>query len=793
MKKQSLWDTERFWLLIAVGVSSCLLFRWLLIENHGLYGDEAAFVTIFKTGYGKVAGSESILELFSNLYFFNPTYPSVLYWLSAPFYILSPNFVFSLRVFMAIVHILAVFVFYKTLLKISSPILAGSGCLMLMASTYWVIRSHFYLTDGLVSLEIITTVYLFSRYLNTKSIINLALISIFIGFCLLTKFSFPIYLLPFMLVWFFTELFDSGLISVKSLIQKIAMIVGIVSFIAGPWYLKHFFSGANIISAYNENQVNIRKQTNAIESIFSWFRYETYDIPKYFFILILLLLLIILVESVKNKIFTIKNEIFTCNIFSSKDEQFIVLSSITYIVIVSAVIEFLGRTWIDRWNFSSYFIIIIIVWLSSKVKTGKKYLPVIFLPILFTLIHVHFLRLNEVKLLQGKGLIEKVNLWSIPNPLPANADYIVHSIARHNTARGGRPYTASGANFHCHEFAHNTIFKCLDFMHGNKLAIWRYLYEPWSDKPIEVENILGLDEPSAAGSYIILWKENLENKKILEPWSDLFRNLPESFWNSTEKVAQIESRPKGGPVNFDIFYIGKAKIKPNLLYQLSKIAEQVDKPLHKEYHRLKKICYGLTAEIEPLENLLAEGIKILADHKNSPSWPGDARLNMKALLLTHKLHNLIALNTKSNVYNSVFDKIYKSPDHVINNNNLNIVLLQQITSVEPNGDFQAAGDDPALYFDITKPKKDHYYTMRVRIEVPSSTVMQAYYKPSNESKFSDNFSQSCVISKGPGECYFYLNNEIFDGHLRLDPGMVSGNYRFNEIAIYESIIPPVAK
>jgi hypothetical protein len=360
-----------------------------------------------------------------------------------------------------------------------------------------------------------------------------------------------------------------------------------------------------------------------------------------------------------------------------------------------------------------------------------------------------------------------------PNPQPTNVKKIVEAISDHNKLKGGGRYAASAANFHMHQFAHNYIFIVLDSMRGNSLATWRYFYEPWEVRPIEVENILGLDVPNAINSYLVIRKQNIDSNVIQDPWCKLFRNLPESFWNSAEKITSIESFGRDGErSDFDIYCLRKSEFNSELLYDLAVAAEKVDYPQYKTYQKLKKIYYGLLYKKRPLDELWSEGNELLTYIKKDNGNHDDLLLNKKTLALSEKLSE---------------EMKYIKPDYVFNSTNMPLINFVQVNSISDDGSFNVSGDDSQLYFDIPIPEKNHIFDIRVRIEVPSDTIAQLFYKPSG-AMYSETLSQRCQVIRGSNECFFTVKYDVFDGKLRLDPGYDLGRYRLNEIAIFDSII-----
>ena len=66
--------------------------------------------------------------------------------------------------------------------------------------------------------------------------------------------------------------------------------------------------------------------------------------------------------------------------------------------------------------------------------------------------------------------------------------------------------------------------------------------------------------------------------------------------------------------------------------------------------------------------------------------------------------------------------------------------------------------------------------LRIDIEVPDDTGLQLFYLPSGVSTFGD-YHMDRSVQRGKNSVYFELNQaELANGQLRLDPGMVPGEY-----------------
>jgi hypothetical protein len=81
--------------------------------------------------------------------------------------------------------------------------------------------------------------------------------------------------------------------------------------------------------------------------------------------------------------------------------------------------------------------------------------------------------------------------------------------------------------------------------------------------------------------------------------------------------------------------------------------------------------------------------------------------------------------------------------------------------------------------------------LRIDIEVPDDTGLQLFYLPAGVSAFGD-YHMDRSVQRGKNTVYFELDEaELAAGQLRLDPGMVAGEYVITDFEL--RMLPPDAE
>jgi hypothetical protein len=732
-----------------------------------MYGDEAQFLINLVSGYQHVCESIGLFKFLKNLYFFNPTYPGGMYWLTLPFLSLKNNdMLFNVRFFSFVVHLFGVVVFYRTLQKIVAPLWAFIGCVFLLSSTIWVYKSHFYYTDGLLGVEIMTLYYLGSRYFEQRNEKNIFLCSICIMLGFLTKFSWIIYLPSFVVTWFVVDLSMNKGKVIESLLCLVKLFVPSI-ILAGPWYYSYFLSGSNAYVNYKNNSFYILKNENILDAIKNILKYFYIDFSLLFNLFLIGIVVLLIVMAIKKK----KSFLHSF----SASEVFLICGSFLFVLFSSACLEFLGRTWIIRWNFNSYFLVIIVTWGGYRFINNKILTGILFLPLLLQLFYVHtsfgFSEKNDtwVKkiLLPNAG----TNIIFRPDNRPTHIEDIPLLISHYNEKLGGGRYIASGANFHIHYYAHNTIFKALDFLNNNTDAQWQYNYNPPLKKRIEIEALLGLDNLNVKGCYLVIERIGDDNLSR-SPWINFFKKLPESFFHIAKRVATIFSPGRGGhPAFFDIYYINKDDVTAGFLADMAAVAEICEHQEFRLYQRLKAAYYRLVSlgKFNGLQFLdVKREIDSLAVRSEFRTLPG----SWNNFEITEKLASEIIVKGVSTVPDTIF-KFRQIPDPI----------YHDIDEERLEEGIVTIGPDPYVIFTAwNKNDESKFHKVEVTIDSPEVSTIQLFFKKKG-SGYTEQNSFRKNLDAGKNECIFNLDSGL-DGRIRLDIAGPSGVYKINSVAIY---------
>jgi hypothetical protein len=88
----------------------------------------------------------------------------------------------------------------------------------------------------------------------------------------------------------------------------------------------------------------------------------------------------------------------------------------------------------------------------------------------------------------------------------------------------------------------------------------------------------------------------------------------------------------------------------------------------------------------------------------------------------------------------------------------------------------ASGSDPYLLLPRIALAEGRSGILRIDIEVPDDTALQVFYLPAGVSAFGD-YHMDRSVRRGKNTVYFELSDaDLAGGQLRLDPGMVPGQY-----------------
>jgi hypothetical protein len=103
----------------------------------------------------------------------------------------------------------------------------------------------------------------------------------------------------------------------------------------------------------------------------------------------------------------------------------------------------------------------------------------------------------------------------------------------------------------------------------------------------------------------------------------------------------------------------------------------------------------------------------------------------------------------------------------------------------------ASGSDPQVLLPKMALEAGRRGILRIDIEVPADTGLQLFYRPASVSAFGD-YHMDRSVRRGKNTVYFELSeDQLAGGQLRLDPGMVAGEYVITHFEL--RVLPPDAQ
>lgn len=222
-----------------------LAISWILLENHGFFGDEVTHIGFLKSALTNAAKAPNIWAAAWQLYYFNDTYPPLFYLLSVPFVILIPDTVLGARIYIAILYFVSAVLFHKLLKEYVSSWCAALGVIVLCTSPVYLQSGRYYLIEIMLLNILIIAYIFFICHLKTGRYYYVLAASLAIASGCLTKFNFVIYAIP-LVCFYFGVLFlkNKGRPSLFRVLGVSAITLLFVPLIiAGPWYLPSFIYG----------------------------------------------------------------------------------------------------------------------------------------------------------------------------------------------------------------------------------------------------------------------------------------------------------------------------------------------------------------------------------------------------------------------------------------------------------------------------------------------------------------------------------------------------------------------
>jgi sulfotransferase family protein len=149
-------------------------------------------------------------------------------------------------------------------------------------------------------------------------------------------------------------------------------------------------------------------------------------------------------------------------------------------------------------------------------------------------------------------------------------------------------------------------------------------------------------------------------------------------------------------------------------------------------------------------------------------------LNNKTTIIEEEMKGL------TNVYdisgNNFFLYTFGYSEHIIKN----------ILVTPKNVNLLSTGNDPFFSLRKFSTHPNGLILIKVRIESEFSTSLQLFYETNNDAGYTQEKSIIKPIKKGNNTVYLRLENSDINGQLRIDPGVVEGNYTIHQILVKSS-------
>jgi len=98
---------------------------------------------------------------------------------------------------------------------------------------------------------------------------------------------------------------------------------------------------------------------------------------------------------------------------------------------------------------------------------------------------------------------------------------------------------------------------------------------------------------------------------------------------------------------------------------------------------------------------------------------------------------------------------------------------------------RSVGSDPQIMLPDFSAQPEMSYVMLIDITPPANTELQVFYTTSDSSDFTEDRSYRFCLIEGRNEVYVSLKDHPFGGKLRIDPGMLPGDYLLHRLEIRE--------
>lgn len=93
------------------------------------------------------------------------------------------------------------------------------------------------------------------------------------------------------------------------------------------------------------------------------------------------------------------------------------------------------------------------------------------------------------------------------------------------------------------------------------------------------------------------------------------------------------------------------------------------------------------------------------------------------------------------------------------------------------------GNDPFCTLPAIQPGRAERYSISVDLTSPADTVFQVYYTTPESPHYTPELCQSCLVLKGRNKFQIKIHEPRLAGKLRIDPGLVSGDYEIHSLQV----------
>jgi 4-amino-4-deoxy-L-arabinose transferase-like glycosyltransferase len=748
---------------IVLGYAAYILLRWILIESHSFFGDEAFFIFNVKSSIEQLRNSRSVYEFFLQLYFNDPLYPSIFTIIAIPFYLLFENHIVGLRFMISIFYFIYMYIFYQILKRVISPLGALSGSIFVMISVYWIKASHYYLRDSLVGFEIVLLLFLEIIYLEKKNNYKLLLIGLFCAIIFLTKFSASIYVPPLVLPLLIYEYKSS---SIREMFRKISIISLPTLFFSAPWYISMLTNDTNILDLYSYNETSIRYPDTDILTYLSEYLI-TINTTKYTMYIFLIFSILYILKSIyyyynKNFLRTELNSDICYKYDINHVNEFIAVSILSFIIFSTFCLLYVGRLWVDRWNFSPILIIIFICWMMGKIRYGSIAFTIIMLPLIVS----GFLATNFNILNPYFGLRYNSDYTNIlkPETSSSNSKLLLKTIEDDFKHLSESKYIAT-LILHDSILMNNSVMQAEMMLIKNAHGKWIYAHDLLRHVP---KNPFLFFESAqctqGAKTFYFVTDGARLSTSGLSIYQDLLECFPENFWKQVVHVADIPGRNK---MLMRLYRINIPSFDRRSFADMAKAAALVDSEFS-DIHRLREIRYGLeygTRSKEEAARILGLTTIARIDASLIERFPDIAADIQKIIELAPGLGADIVSS----------DRVIYEPHEFFK--------LRNLTKTEQESLFCADNNDPMFYVSIPDNMSLKPLQIVVKLEAPQdATQAQIFYRKNGKRETEDTSIRMPLLS-GENTVIFNIPEHSVEKFLRIDPGDISGEYRIKSVEI----------